>query len=352
MSRNDLLKLVTPTHLLMVISAGVCALIFYPFVIDLALAAIFALGLHPTLVTFRKFVQRRFPKAPLWIKRSVGAMTIGLVFFISMILMLTALSQSYETIKDLANDEELRNNLVQNLVGGWEQVQNLLRIVTDTVGFGEDILSKSGQYVANAGRFILGGLTAVLTQVPNFLMHFFVLIVFVLLFLAKAPIIFQYLSKHPFCKNDGFDELVTILQTTSQAVVASNLLIGTVQATIVTLGASIAGHGHWAITFVGTFICSFIPLIGAAPIALLLGAISYWSADTKGAIIMLVTAVIAGSIDNVIRPMMVAASQKNLNVFVSFIAIIGAVMVLGFPGLFIGPFALALLVNLYTKSQT
>ncbi len=348
-SIKEISSWLSPTTLLWVTALVLCAVIFYPFVIDVSLAAIFALGLHPLLVKFRILLQRKFPKLPTWIKRSVGALTLGFGFLITFILVMAALSQTYESIKDLATDDELKNRLVQNLESSWHGIQGTLKGVTDLVGFGDEIVSKGGEYIGNIGRFLIGGVVAVLSQIPTFAMHFMVVIVFLLLFLAKAQVIYSFLSRAKGFSTDGIDDLLQTLQMTSLAVVSSNFLIGTVQATIVTFGAAISGYSHWAIIFVGTFICSFIPLIGAGPFALLLALISYSSNDSKGAIVLLVTAAIGGSIDNIIRPMLVARAQKNLNVFVSFIGIIGAVIVLGFPGLFIGPFAMALVVNLYPK---
>jgi predicted PurR-regulated permease PerM len=53
---------------------------------------------------------------------------------------------------------------------------------------------------------------------------------------------------------------------------------------------------------------------------------------------LLVVAVVAGSVDNIIKPLIVSSgSEESLNPVISLLAIIGAVIVYGIPGLLLGP---------------
>lgn len=72
--------------------------------------------------------------------------------------------------------------------------------------------------------------------------------------------------------------------------------------------------------------------------AFLLSAIAFIDDQVWQGITMAVVGIISGTADNIIRPYLSSSfGEANVPVFVSFIAVIGGVVVLGLPGLFVGP---------------
>jgi predicted PurR-regulated permease PerM len=130
---------------------------------------------------------------------------------------------------------------------------------------------------------------------------------------------------------------IEILQKSSYNTVVSSVVIAAMQATIVTVGALILGSGDFTVVWVVTFFCSFIPVIGAGPVALALGVGDLLMGQYGTAIGFLVVAIVAGTMDNLVRPYLIASGDEDLHPVVSLLAIIGALLIFGMPGLFLGP---------------
>jgi predicted PurR-regulated permease PerM len=119
--------------------------------------------------------------------------------------------------------------------------------------------------------------------------------------------------------------------------VVTSIAIAALQATIVTIGSFIFSAGEWAVVWAVTFFCAFIPVVGAAPVALALGIFKLVMGQPGDFIGFLVVAVIAGTADNLVRPFLISSNEQDLNPVISLLAIIGALMLMGMPGLFLGP---------------
>ena len=117
----------------------------------------------------------------------------------------------------------------------------------------------------------------------------------------------------------------------------SSIFIGVLQASIVGFGALVCGVGDFVVVFVVTFFCSFIPVIGAGPVALALSVYQLFLGEYGSAIVLGVLAFVAGTVDNLLRPYLVSSSEADLHPIVSLLAIIGALVTFGMPGLFLGP---------------
>ncbi|MNT64816.1 hypothetical protein D3C72_2027500 [compost metagenome] len=55
---------------------------------------------------------------------------------------------------------------------------------------------------------------------------------------------------------------------------------------------------------------------------------------------------IAGSIDNILKPIMVGRGENNVSAIVSFTSVVGAIIVMGIPGLILGPVIMNLFVGI------
>jgi predicted PurR-regulated permease PerM len=129
-----------------------------------------------------------------------------------------------------------------------------------------------------------------------------------------------------------------VVQKSSYSTLVASAAIGALQASIVAFGGLIFGFKEFFLLFVVTFFTSFIPVIGAAPIAIILAVISLVQGEYLATVGLTVVALVAGSVDNIVKPLVFAsASEESLNPIVSLLAIIGAVIVYGLPGLLLGP---------------
>ncbi len=194
------------------------------------------------------------------------------------------------------------------------------------------------QFLPKAGAFILGYVGNLASSAPELLIQLFVFSAALYFFLTESRFIRSTVSSFKFLSDREVDAILRVIKRSSYTTLVVTAGVGAIQATIVAVGGVIFGFHEFFLLFVITFFTSFIPVIGAAPVAILLAAISFIQGNVFAGVGLLVVALIAGSVDNIIKPLIVASSsEESLNPVISLLAIIGAVMVYGLPGLLLGP---------------
>jgi predicted PurR-regulated permease PerM len=132
----------------------------------------------------------------------------------------------------------------------------------------------------------------------------------------------------------------------SLATVRGTLLLGLVQGTLGAITLAAVGVGGVMIWWVVMVILSVIPMVGGwlvmypAALTLLLGG-----EILKAIIVVLVTSVVIGNIDNLLRPRLVGAHAKMHDLLILF-STIGGISMFGLLGFIIGPILAALLLTL------
>jgi predicted PurR-regulated permease PerM len=136
--------------------------------------------------------------------------------------------------------------------------------------------------------------------------------------------------------NETMEDLVRVSILNARSVYISNIATGMIQSTLVATGAALTGIADWFMAFFLTLILSFVPVIGAAPVAFVCALIAYMKGETTHAIILLVVGLFTGMIDNILRPWLASTGESNTPPIIAFVCVLGGALWLGFPGLFIG----------------
>jgi predicted PurR-regulated permease PerM len=214
------------------------------------------------------------------------------------------------------------------------------------------VMSEDG--IGRAGNMALKLATGFLSNIPSFLLSLFVFCAALYYFLAEDRTIKQTFLNQGLLSTSEANRLIGLLKKCCQSTVVSSVLIAVMQASLVGIGCLIFSGGDFFIVWVVTFFCSFIPVIGAGPVALSLAIYKGVLGEYGSAIGFTVVAVIAGTADNLVRPYLVSAAQEDLHPVVSLLAIIGALVIFGMPGLFLGPViatvAIKIIPTLYKDS--
>ena len=125
-----------------------------------------------------------------------------------------------------------------------------------------------------------------------------------------------------------------------------------VQASLAGLGMAVAGVPYAALlTAVALVMC--IAQIG--PVLVLGGAVAYlfWQDSTAWAVGLLVWTVFVGTLDNVLRPLLIRRGA-DLPLLLIFVGVIGGLLAFGRVGLFVGPVVLAVaytLIDAWTRED-
>lgn len=327
---------------------GAFAILFFPFYAEILLAGIAALAIEPYLG--RLVIPRRLRWKP---SVAIALITLFLVFALPISMVIY---KGYGTFIEISkvgfqNTEFFRNltTLKTTLVDFAQATLNGfgLEESVNLAGIFEEGLSR----IANVVMSISSSLVA---RVPSLLISLFIYSAALYFFLAEAKSIRSLFDRLRLLDRVEANRFIHVLQRSSYNTVVTSVLIGLIQATIVSVGAMILDGGDFGVVWVITFFCSFIPVIGAGPVALVLGLFKLISADYGQAIGFLVVAVIGGTTDNVIRPFLISSGEQDLHPVVSLLAIIGALMIFGMPGLFLGPViasvAIKIIPTLYPRS--
>lgn len=313
------------------------AVLFLPFFSEILLAAIFAFALDP--VTRRLANSTLLKKSSIYFRRKQWvAITLCLLILCVSLPVTFAIYHLYDTINEMATagfqNTEFYQDVIRlktTLVHYADQLINTLNLKrrVDLTAMGENFVRQLGQdAMALSAAFV--------THLPEFVMYLFVFCCALYYFLAESKQVKSFLIRVELLNPQGVDRLVDIFQRSCTSTLFVSVVVGAIQASIVSIGSVVLGTGEFFLVFVVTFFLSFIPVIGAAPVALFLALLSLIKEDYGIAGAFVLIAIIAGTVDNIVRPYLIG-SEEDLHPIVALLAILGAIVVFGLPGLFLGP---------------
>jgi len=129
-----------------------------------------------------------------------------------------------------------------------------------------------------------------------------------------------------------------------RAVALGVVVTAIAQSTLAGVGLAVAGIPYAAVLTAIIFILCIAQL---GPILVLAPAVGwlYWSGDPIWGTVLLVWTVIVGSMDNVLRPVLIRRGA-DLPLLLIFVGVIGGLISMGIIGLFVGPTVLAVTYRL------
>lgn len=316
--------------ILLITIAGFFVYINLPFIGPLILAGIFALGLDNVV-----------RKASMRFKVSHGLSALITVFLILTLFWAPLGLAIYRVIVNISNAKNLEAGKVVeqiNLLKQWV-VSVLQKFEAIT---GSDLVNQaSGIFESTAhqaAQWIVSYSSMIVTEVPGLAFQFFIFTIFVGLLLWKSNDIKVFVEKYSLIDQELTQAMVRIAKDACEITLFSTIAIGLIQATVVGIGSLIFGDWDFWLIVTITFVFSFIPIIGAGPVGFALAILAFVQGHPGGAIGMLVVSIIAGSIDNILKPYLAGGKgETKISPIIGFTSVVGAVIVMGIPGLLFGP---------------
>ncbi len=203
------------------------------------------------------------------------------------------------------------------------------------------IAHKVGEFATTFGSNIVAMSAKILGDATSFLVNFF-LMLFVLFFLLRDHDKIIKTMRHilPLSRSQE-DRLLTEIEKVSKSAVMGSFL------TAIAQGVA-GGFGMWLAGFPGLFwgtmmgFASFIPIVGTAliwlpaTIYLLLSGNAAWAA-----FLAVWSIAVVGSIDNLLRPLLMQGSA-GMNTLMIFFSLLGGIQLFGLVGLVYGPLIFAI----------
>jgi predicted PurR-regulated permease PerM len=200
--------------------------------------------------------------------------------------------------------------------------------------------------LSNASKFIYSNAIGILSGFTGFFLDLaLILFVAFFLFLQGDDFIDEVKKLSPLSPADN-EMIVAEMEATIKATLWSTVVVAFIQGSLGGLGFFLFGVPQAA--FWGTVMipASVIPVVGAAiiwlPAVIYLFLQGSWG---MGLGLLFFCGVLIGSVDNLLKPMLMRGSRSTPTVLV-LLAILGGISYFGMIGFILGPFVLSLLLSL------
>jgi predicted PurR-regulated permease PerM len=209
------------------------------------------------------------------------------------------------------------------------------------------ILKKAGDLVSFISGFVMNKLSEATIGTVNFVIMFFIMLYCTFFFLIEGTKVLEkilyYLPLEDYDERRILDKFTSV----SRATLKGTLIVGILQGGLAGLAFAVVGIP--SAVFWGTImaVLSIIPSVGSAlvwgPAAIILVATGHLA---KGIGLAVFCAVVVGSLDNLLRPILVG-KDTQMHELMIFFGTLGGIMMFGIVGMVIGPIVAALFVTVW-----
>lgn len=304
-----------------------------PFIVPVVFGATISLALYPL---HKKLTGHAVNK-----KLSAGLLAFGFTLIISIPFSFFIARGSILFSRQLERwqeDARFKEQEVSSIIKSFKfQIMNFVEKYSDKFGLPIELTDERFYaYAQKVSNYILLFFQGVATSLPNMFLFILLMIICIYSFLKNSMSIKAFFQEILGLSDEKMSELSQMFINGSRQVYLTNLVTGAVQSLIVAAASSILGLFEFFLVFFITLVLSFVPVIGAAPVAFLIAVIAFFQDEGLASIIMFVVGGVTGVVDNLMRPYLASFGDSNIPPIAAFVFVIGGAFLLGFPGLFIG----------------
>ena len=211
----------------------------------------------------------------------------------------------------------------------------------------ELILSKAGEMVGRVSQFLINNLSSATLGAVNFLFMLFTLLYTMYFFLIDGEKLLRKILYYLPLQDHDEQQMLEKFTSVTRATLKGTAVIGILQ-------GGLAGVAFWAVgipsaVFWGAImtVLSIIPSIGTAivwvPAAIVL---AFSGSIAKGIGLLVFCGLVVGSVDNLLRPILVG-KDTQMHELMIFFGTLGGIVMFGVVGLIIGPIVAALFTTIW-----
>jgi predicted PurR-regulated permease PerM len=312
-----------------------------PFLSPIMWAIVLSLIFYPVYAYILKYVKYR----------SIASVTTLLIIILLLIgpfsYFAYALSQELINLVNHFQDQNGKGNMLQSLLAhpfvnsfvqkalSWFKISEKELYNTISTSLADFAKQSTGLIKAGFGNMLAGGI------------NFVIMLFSIFFFLEDGPAFIAKLENFmPFSSG----QRRKLLKQTKDIIVSTiygGIVVGMTQGLIGGTTFAIIGIHSPVFWGLAMFITSFLPIVGSfiiwgPTVVYLLFEEMYLKA-----VILIVVGVLAiGSVDNILRPLIVRGKMKMPTIAI-FFAILGGIQAFGFIGFVLGPLVLALFVSVF-----
>lgn len=315
-----------------------CLWIVQPFILGFAWAGTVVVATWPLLLRLQKILFGRRGLAVL-----VMTLLLFLLFIIPIALLVNSLvDSSGPVIRSITSGEMTLPDLAwlhsiplvgERLYGAWHSLLEM---------GGSAIMAKVRPYIGATTTWFVGQAA----HIGRFMMHCALMLVFsALLYWRGEHVALGIRHFATRLAGERGDAAVLLAAQAVRAVALGVVVTALVQAILGGIGLAISGVPYatiFTVVMVLTCLVQLGPLLVLVPCIIWL----YWSGDTTWGTVLLVWSCVVGTMDNVIRPVLIRMGA-DLPLILILSGVIGGLIAFGMIGLFIGPVLLAVTWRLF-----
>lgn len=302
--------------------------IVWPFLAPLAWAAILAMTLRPVYMHF--CIRLRNANSAL-----VTTVLAGLLIIAPAVFLVSVVVQQVPAAIDYVSG--LSATTPAQILRFWTNLRARI-----PVPLPPDPMILVADGARAAASYLVGEAGSLLANVLSTLGSLLVML-FALFFMLRDGTAYAAAIRRllPFTDAES-DRLIAETTELVVASVGAGLTVAFVQGVIGGLAFWVLGLPAPAVWGAAIMICSLLPVIGATIVWVPVAAWLFFSGDLGRAVLMTgLCGVILGSVDNVLRPVLLAG-RTSASGLVVFVGLLGGVSAFGFVGLVIGPIVLVI----------
>lgn len=327
---------------LVIIVVAISALflsMIHQFLMAIFLAGLFSALARPVYRRLRiLFRGHRHPASAITLVMMVVVVLIPLLFLVGIVV-----GQAVDVGQTAA--PWIKHNLEQpDEITAWLQGLPIYEYVEPYRGV---ILQKAGQVVNSISNWVAGGLSQVTLGTANFLFMTFVFL-YTMYFLQMDghKLVRKILYYLPL---NGDDESLMLDKFTSvtRAMIKGTLLIGILQGSLAGIAFAVAGFDNAVFWATVMAVLSIIPSVGSALVWIPASIILIMQGNVGAGVGLLAfCGLIVGSLDNVLRPILVGKDTRMHELMI-FFGTLGGILMFGIPGVLIGPVVASLFITVW-----
>ncbi len=193
-----------------------------------------------------------------------------------------------------------------------------------------------GRAAVAIGAWSAKALQNFLASIPGAAFNTIIILLTVFFLLIDGKRAARFIRENSIFGPQQTDTIFATVVSLCHSVLVASIAVGVVQAALIVLACIITGTPGAPLIGLVAFVCSFLPVLGTAPITIFLTASAFFSGDFFAGIVFLVSIFVVGISDNIVRPYVLKGGAE-LHPLVGFVAAFAALDTLGFFGVFIGP---------------
>lgn len=312
------------------------------FLVPLLMGSIFAIVLYPLME--RPWAGRltKYGKATA-ITFGFGMsflLPIGTVIFLGAEAALAKITELQESMRDIGvSPMKISPSAMIDVFG----LRPLIEKIADISPVSEaQMKAMSVRGLTTAGEWLVKVLQNMLATIPGAMFSTLIILITIYFLLVDGKRTLAFVRENSFFGPRQTDRIFMAVNSLCYSVVVASIAAGFVQALLIVFACLITGtHGAILIGLV-SFIASFLPVFGTAPITIFLTVQAFAHGEYVSGFIFMAAIFIVGISDNIVRPYVLKGGAR-LHPLVGFVAAFGALDTIGFYGVFIGPVLAGLL---------